>query len=188
MVSDAREKVLNDFELLVYKYANKYAYYGAPLEDLLQEGRIALYRSYEKFDERKGVKFITFATNNIIGSMKSYLRDRASLIRHPRDEASIDILSLDVPIGETTDLLTDLLPCVTNEDDIIHGIDIGVALSQLAQEERYDILEYVVNGVSQGELGMKHGCSKAWVNSRMLKNLKKVKSMMIGQTSAYCDL
>jgi RNA polymerase primary sigma factor len=77
-----KDKLINDNIGLVKKYAGKfrdrYCY-----DDLVQEGLIALLLASNKFDETKGVKFSTFATNYIINSIKRFLSINSRTIRLP---------------------------------------------------------------------------------------------------------
>jgi len=56
---------------LVRKIAHSFNNSGLDFEDLVQEGLIGLFEAHKKFDEKRGVSFVTFAThcikNNILG-------------------------------------------------------------------------------------------------------------------------
>ncbi len=58
---------------------------GIPNEDLVQVGSIGLIKAIELFDSRKPAKFKTYAGYLIRGEIKHYLRDKASIIRAPRE-------------------------------------------------------------------------------------------------------
>src|SRR5438132_5799661 len=45
----------------VVSVAKRYQHQGVPLADLINEGNLGLIRAAEKFDEEKGVKFISYA-------------------------------------------------------------------------------------------------------------------------------
>ena len=67
-ISDQRkeEKMLRDYEKLIYKLANKnYLRYNKKyaFEDVLQEARISAVRAYRIFDPSKNVKLITHLHN-----------------------------------------------------------------------------------------------------------------------------
>ena len=54
-------------------------------EDLLQVGSIGLIKAIEFYDPDKNTKFKTYASYFIKGEIKHYLRDKASLIKAPRE-------------------------------------------------------------------------------------------------------
>ena len=64
----------------VKKFLNR----GIDYEDIYQVASIALIKAVERFDPEKGVKFSSFATPTLIGEIKRFFRDKASVIRIPR--------------------------------------------------------------------------------------------------------
>ena len=58
---------------------------GISNEDLVQVGSIGLIKAIEFFDSSKNVKFKTYASYFIRGEIKHYLRDKASIIKAPRE-------------------------------------------------------------------------------------------------------
>lgn len=58
---------------------------GIPTEDLIQVGSIGLIKAIELFNPKKPAKFKTYAGYLIRGEIKHYLRDKASIIRAPRE-------------------------------------------------------------------------------------------------------
>ncbi len=54
-------------------------------EDLIQVGSIGLIKAIEFFDPDKNTKFKTYASYFIRGEIKHYLRDKASIIKAPRE-------------------------------------------------------------------------------------------------------
>lgn len=67
-------------EILAKKFVNR----GVEYDDLYQVACIALINAVERFDANANVKFVSFATPTIIGEIKRYFRDKASVIRIPR--------------------------------------------------------------------------------------------------------
>ena len=56
-----------------------------PAEDLIQAGALGLVKAIELYDAKVSTRFKTYATYLITGEMKHYLRDKAAVIKPPRD-------------------------------------------------------------------------------------------------------
>jgi len=70
----------------VKKIANSIASQsGISNEDLIQVGSIGLIKAIEFYNPEKNTKFKTYASYFIKGEIKHYLRDKASLIKAPRE-------------------------------------------------------------------------------------------------------
>jgi RNA polymerase primary sigma factor len=67
----------------VVKIANEYRTMGLPFEDLLNEGNIGLIEAAQRYDHRKGTKFITYAIWWIRKSILKALAEQATLVRVP---------------------------------------------------------------------------------------------------------
>lgn len=59
---DAHSSIVEHHLPLVVGIARRYAGWGVPLEDLVQEGNLGLLRAAERFDSGHGVRFATYAT------------------------------------------------------------------------------------------------------------------------------
>lgn len=53
-------------------------------EDLMQVGTIGLIKAVDQYNSQKGTLFSTYATHQILGEIRHYLRDKTNLIRPPR--------------------------------------------------------------------------------------------------------
>jgi len=71
---------------LVESIAKHFLYHahGEPLEDLIQVGTIGLIKAVDRFDPSKKTQFNTYATHQISGELRHYLRDKVDTIKHPR--------------------------------------------------------------------------------------------------------
>lgn len=70
---------------MINKIARKYSAY-ADIEDLQQEGYLALYDAIDGFEPGKGVKFLTYATTVIEHKLCRYIYNSGSCVRIPEHE------------------------------------------------------------------------------------------------------
>lgn len=71
----ARDALCHENMGLVRKAAQKFSFYGAEFDDLVQTGAIGLLKAIDNFDLSLGVKFSTYAVPMIIGEIRRFLRD-----------------------------------------------------------------------------------------------------------------
>lgn len=64
--------------------ARRFSGRGIEYEDLYQVAAMACVSALKGFDAERGLKFTTFVTPTITGTVRNYLRDRAGLLRTPR--------------------------------------------------------------------------------------------------------
>jgi RNA polymerase sigma-B factor len=79
-----RERLILLQHNLVAYLAWRFADRGEALEDIIQQGTIGLIQAIDHFDPTRGVRFYSFAAPTIIGEIRRYFRDKASVIRIPR--------------------------------------------------------------------------------------------------------
>lgn len=56
-----------------------------PVDDLIQVGAVGLIKAIDLYNPELGTKFKTYATYLITGEIRHYLRDKASMIKAPRE-------------------------------------------------------------------------------------------------------
>lgn len=86
---DALHRLVESNLRLVVSIAARYASPRMPLEDLVQEGCLGLIRAAEKFDERKGHRFSTYATWWIWQAVTRAIGEQARTIRIPLEAQGI---------------------------------------------------------------------------------------------------
>ena len=67
--------------------ARRFSGRGVDEEDLYQTAAMACVRALRDFDPARGLKFSTYVTPNVTGTVRNYLRDKATLMRTPRGMA-----------------------------------------------------------------------------------------------------
>ncbi len=77
-------RILRQYERLVYKIAQKYHQPGVEMDDLIQVGMMGLWLAIQRFDLDKGVRFTTYAYQTIQGEILRYFRDCEWAMRVPR--------------------------------------------------------------------------------------------------------
>lgn len=79
-----RNEIISRYLYLADIIAKKFVNRGVESDDIYQVACLALINAVERFDPNAEVKFVSFATPTIIGEIKRYFRDKASIIRIPR--------------------------------------------------------------------------------------------------------
>lgn len=70
---------------MINQIARKYSAY-ADIEDLQQEGYLALYGAIDGFEPEKGIKFLSYATTVIERGLRRYIYNSGSTVRIPENE------------------------------------------------------------------------------------------------------
>ncbi len=81
---DIRDKIFMKYMYIPEIISKKFLNRGIEYDDIFQIACIGLVNAIDRFDIEKGVKFTSFATPTIIGEIKRYFRDKASIIKVPR--------------------------------------------------------------------------------------------------------
>jgi RNA polymerase primary sigma factor len=91
---DARGKLVRANLRFVVSMASKYQNLGLPLSDLINEGNLGLLEAARRFDERKGVKFISYAVWWIRQAILYALSETSRPIRIPLNRIN-DLLKIE---------------------------------------------------------------------------------------------
>ena len=75
----ARKRLMESHLRYVLTVAKEYRGKGVPMEDLISEGNIGLNKALDRFDEKKDVKFITYAVWWIRQSIQDCLKKRLKI-------------------------------------------------------------------------------------------------------------
>ncbi|CAN5823507.1 sigma-70 family RNA polymerase sigma factor [soil metagenome] len=85
---DALDRLVQSNLRFVVSIAKRYQNQGVSLADLINEGNIGLMRAAQKFDETKGIKFISYAVWWIRQAILQALAEQSRIVRVPLSRAS----------------------------------------------------------------------------------------------------
>lgn len=86
---EALNKLVRSNLRFVVTVSKKYQNQGVPLSDLINEGNLGLIRAARKFDETKGIKFISYAVWWIRQAILQALAEQGRIVRVPLNRAGI---------------------------------------------------------------------------------------------------
>ena len=163
------EELFAENEKLVYFVYNKHFNSSENhlyKEDLLQEGRLYLWKACLLFDDSKNLKFSTFAVTIIYNRMLDYVSRKLSKHSH---NISLETNVLQDKEGNTS-TLQEYLPAKEEYDDIDLKIIFWECFETLSNRDRTIIL-LLYKGYKQNQIAKKMKLSQAQI-SRILKKFK----------------
>jgi RNA polymerase primary sigma factor len=185
---EARDKILTSNLQFVFDVAKKYRGYGADMPDLIAEGNMGLTKAIYRFDETRGVKFISYAVWWVKQSILEYLRKTG---RAANNEVGMDEINRSciekkpAPVDpEYDDTLSDEYPDIeVYEDDEeaeeYNSETVGRLLSVLNDRERNVItMYYGIGGEEEtlDEIGDSLGITKERVRQIKSCAIRKMRS------------
>ena len=115
------EKLTRSNLRFVVSVAKKYQNQGVALSDLINEGNVGLIRAAHKFDETKGIKFISYAVWWIRQAILQALAEQSRIVRVPLNRAGTLY-----KIGKKSNRLTQELGRKPTVEEIAEGMDISL--------------------------------------------------------------
>jgi len=144
----------------VVSVAKKYQNQGVPLSDLINEGNVGIIRAAHKFDETKGIKFISYAVWWIRQAILQALAEQSRIVRVPLNRAGALHR-----IGRRTSALLQELGREPTVEEVAHDLNLSedevartLAISQshlsldapMAPGEDSRLLDYLPDQFSPG--------------------------------------
>ncbi len=118
-LAELKSRIANRHAGLVESIARRFQASGEPVEDLVQEGFLGLLSALESYDPSRGVKFSTYATHFIAGSIRHCLRDRGKIIKEPAW-----LHEVSSKINRATDALTQSLGRAPHTGEIAQALNL----------------------------------------------------------------
>lgn len=199
----ARNKLIFSLLGLVNAIALHYRHYGVELEDLIQEGNLALLKAIETFDSKRGVDFSTHAFYQIRQAIQRTICNCSSIVNAPfwliqkshknqknnRYHFPLSWVSGDIMIDKKKysdgDKIINLIPdkkSEREEDKILQKIDIEKFIDRTANnlglnEKTKKILElHLQDNLNFAEIGKIMNLSRERVRvimKKLMRNYKK---------------
>ena len=117
--AEALDKLVRSNLRFVVSVAKKYQNQGVSLSDLINEGNLGLIRAAHKFDETKGIKFISYAVWWIRQAILQALAEQSRIVRVPLNRAGALHR-----IGKRSSMLLQELGREPTPTEIAEGMDI----------------------------------------------------------------
>lgn len=158
-------ELFNENKNIVYSIYNKeFTNHTELKDDLIQVGLIALWKSANKFDPNRGVKFSTFAYRSIENNMKCFS------VRSYKKTCCV--LSLSEPVGDGESSYEEVLASPVNFEDSVEIDEIFHQLFKELDEQQKSVIQAVIDGYKKTEISQIMNLSKAKI-TKILKDFRK---------------
>jgi len=173
------EKMLKDYEKLIFKLANKqYLRYNKkyPLEDVLQEAKVSAVRAYRNYDPSKNTKLITHLYNYINFYLSHYFRSDTGLIKIPsrvmdnKVKPKPEIVQNDFLFENSTEEHPSFEISASDDKLMIENL-----LSNLTLKEEEILKLIYLQGYTYDEVAIMYNVSRQAINNSANKSLKKLR-------------
>jgi RNA polymerase sigma factor (sigma-70 family) len=152
-------------------------------EDLVQEGRVALWRAAARFDEGRGVTFLTFAGQWVDHLMRNFVQRKSNLVRFPRGKP-IGMVFLDAPTDAGDEQkMQAVISFPVDEESAWAVEDAHVRLmagfeAVLTAREKAVLWAVLVEGRTQRALAPEWGVTHTMIQQVVAKGTKKLRGWM----------
>lgn len=168
----ARTQLIEAYLPLARALARRFAHRGERVEDLVQVGTIGLIKAVDRFEPTRG-DLASYAAPTIVGEIKRHLRDRATLIRTPRQEPPAPVV-----LAQPEEL--------PDPDDELRASEDRVAvwsgLRRLHRRERDAVRCRYFRDMSQAEVASELGISQTHTSRLLASGLAKLRENLDSNT------
>ena len=178
----ARRQLIERHLPLVRAVARRFVHRGESLEDLVQIGALGLIKAVDRFDPARGVTLGAYAAPTIAGEIKNHLRDRATLIRLPRDAEPETPARFPLPLEATIALGPDAAAERGLERSEDRALLAG-GLRALPSRERRIVHLHYYGDLSQRGIAAELGISQVQVSRLLRESLGKLRAEL-GRSAA----
>jgi len=139
-----REPILKQYENLINSLAVKFARGGVAMEDLAQVASIGLLNALERFDQERGVKFVTYAVSTMVGEIKHYFRDHTWGLKVPRhlQEIATNLPRVEEELycrfGRSPSITELAARFQASEEDVLEAMELGHAYQPQSLDARIE--------------------------------------------------
>ena len=170
----ARESVIEENLPLVRSLACRFARSGEQVDDLVQVGSIGLIKAVDRF--RVGERDLApYAVPMIVGEIRRYLRDRAALVRRPRERgpwSRVDVLPLDSDGPYVSE------GCAADLERGEQRALLGAGLSSLDDRARLVLALRFYGDLSQDRIAAEVGISQGHVSRVLDRSITRLRSRL----------
>ncbi len=158
------EHILTQYKPLVLKLAKGYYIQGGDMEDLIQEGMIALYKSIFTFEKSQS-SFQTYAYICISSRLKNVVKHSLSKNQMVLSEAG----SLDDEYNVASDYCVEEQYILKEEMSLFR-----IKIQELLSEKEFEVLDLFLKNLSYEEIAKIMGMSKKSVDNALARAKKKL--------------
>lgn len=167
----AASAVILRYSRVIYMKARGYCSHYADVDDLCQEGFIALVKAIETYSSTKGTAFSAYAGVCIENRMRSYVTKGRKTVVSLADYSEL---------GDSCDMIVNETP----ETVFLHKefiTEILSALSRILSDNELKIFRLSIEGMSYRQIAVKLGISEKSVDNAMQRARRKVRTLMRSQ-------
>ena len=172
---NCRQKLIENYQPLVFKIAIKWRLSEFVILDVIQEGTIGLIEAVEKYDPDKKVAFSIFASHRIYGQMVDFLKR----------EKGVECLTLDSPLededsGKTLlDFIEDKTAEITTKAEQNYLIEqLKKAFGKLPENEQLVLSSFYLNDREPKEIAATMDKSISYIYRLQKQGIRRLRGML----------